>query len=195
MTVDGGGGVLLYCNRVMDMALSEAKKAADKRYNAKLDQIMIRPYKEKGVEIRRAAKARGMSIQAYILEAVQMRMDREAGLSETVETPARRSMPEQPVLQAGQSPAPERRKEQLPIEQRVPLERLGTEVLKLSEEESGQEILRLERAVSGVNLMMLFCNMTAAERTEWKRRRTVAYSQRKTLLGNSRELPENDLPF
>lgn len=179
------------------MALSEAKKAADKRYNAKLDQIMIRPYKEKGVEIRRAAKARGMSIQAYILEAVQMRMDREAGLSETVETPVHPSTPEQPVRQAGQSPAPERTKEQLPIEQRVPLERLGTEVLKLSEEESGQEILRLERAVSGVNLMMLFCNMTAAERTEWKRRRTVAYSQRRSLLGNSKEqLPsENDLPF
>lgn len=144
------------------MALSEAKKAADKRHAAKLDQIMIRPYKEKGAEIRRAAKARGMSLQAYILEAVQARMDREADLPES-------RNPLEPA-------------EQLPIERRVPLERLGTEVLKLSEEESGREILRLERASSGVNLMMLFCNMTAAERAEWKRRRTEAYSQRKSLL-------------
>lgn len=177
--------------------MSEAKKAADKRYSAKLDQIMIRPHKEKGVEIRNAARARGMSIQAYILEAIQMRMDREAGLSEAAEAPVHLPAPEQTVPQAGQSPARERQKERLPIEQRVPLERLGTEVLKLSEEESGQEILRLERAVSGVNLMMLFCNMTAAERTEWKRRRTEAYSRRKTLLGSPREQlpPENDLPF
>ena len=58
----------------MNMALSEAKKAADKRHTAKLDQIMIRPYKEKGAEIRHAAKTRGMSIQAYILEAVQKKL-------------------------------------------------------------------------------------------------------------------------
>ncbi len=129
------------------MAMSEAKRAADKRHNAKLDQIMIRPYKEKGAAIRQAAKARGMSLQAYILEAVQMRMDREAEEREPATRP-----------DAGH----------LPIEKRVPLERLGTEVLKLGEEKSGLEILRLEQAVSGANLMMLFCNMTAAERAEWK---------------------------
>lgn len=158
------------------MALSEAKKAADKRHNAKLDQIMIRPYKEKGAEIRRAAKACGMSLQAYVLEAVQMRMDREG----------------EPLNQARPA-VPEEPKEHLPIERRVPLERLGTEVLKLSEEESGLEILRLERAASGVNLMMLFCNMTAEERAEWKRRRTEAYNKRKTLLVDSgTQLPPVD---
>lgn len=159
------------------MALSEAKKAADKRHNAKLDQIMIRPYKEKGAEIRRAAKASGMSIQAYILEAVQMRMDREAGLTEQ---PVPRGTPVQTTAagqQTEQFPGPD-----APIERRVPLERLGTEVLKLDVEESGSEILRLERAASGVNLMMLFCNMTADERAEWKRRRTEAYNKRKSLL-------------
>ena len=150
------------------MALSEAKKAADKRHNAKLDQIMIRPYKEKGMEIRRAAKTRGQSIQAYILEAVQMRMDREAGQS------------------APHDPSPD------PIERRVPLERLGAEVLKLDEEESGREILRLERAISGVELMMLLCNITAAERAEWKRRRILAYSQRNGVPAPE---PKNDLPF
>ncbi len=188
----------------MNMALSEAKKAADKRHTAKLDQIMIRPYKEKGAEIRHAAKTRGMSIQAYILEAVQMRMDREANLPEAaeplkqLETPEQPSVSNAPVRQTASEAPPvlEESQEQLPIERRVPLERLGTEVLKLSEAESGQEILRLERAASGVNLMMLFCNMTAAERAEWKRRRTEAYSQRKSLLSDSgtQPPPPNDLP-
>lgn len=163
------------------MALSEAKRAADKRHTAKLDQIMVRPYKEKGLEIRRAAKAHGMSLQAYILEAVQMRMDREA-LPPEMDNPGT----------FAQSPAAS---EQPPIEQRVPLERLGTEVLKLDAEASGLEILRLERAVSGVNLLMLFCNMTAEERAEWKRRRTEAYSRQKSLLNNSGFPLENDLPL
>lgn len=59
------------------MALSEAKKAADKRYTAKLDNIMIRPYREEGAAIRAAAAAAGMSVQAYVLQAVRGWMGRE----------------------------------------------------------------------------------------------------------------------
>lgn len=59
------------------MALSEAKKAADKRHTAKLDNIMIRPYREEGVTIRTAAAAAGKSVQGYVLEAVREKMERE----------------------------------------------------------------------------------------------------------------------
>lgn len=62
---------------VVIVALSEAKKAADKRYNAKLCQIMIRPYKSEGDEIRAAATASGKSVQAYILQAIREKMQRE----------------------------------------------------------------------------------------------------------------------
>lgn len=59
------------------MPLSEAKKAADKRYVNKLDNIMIRPYREEGSVIRAAAAADGMSVQAYVLRAVRAWMERE----------------------------------------------------------------------------------------------------------------------
>ena len=59
------------------MALSEAKKAADKRYTSKLDNIMIRPYREEGTMIRTAAAVAGMSVQAYVLRAVRAWMERE----------------------------------------------------------------------------------------------------------------------
>ena len=57
------------------MALSEAKKAADKRYMDKLDNIMVRPYREEGAAIRAAAAAAGMSVQGYILCAVRAWME------------------------------------------------------------------------------------------------------------------------
>lgn len=59
------------------MALSEAKKAADKRHTAKLDNIMVRPYLEEGAVIRAAAAAAGKSVQGYVLEAVREKMERE----------------------------------------------------------------------------------------------------------------------
>lgn len=59
------------------MSLSEAKKAADKRYTNKLDQIMIRPYKEEGIAIRAAAVNAGQSVQAYVLDSVRWRMQRD----------------------------------------------------------------------------------------------------------------------
>lgn len=50
---------------------------AVKKYQAKLDEIKIRPYKEEGQKIRAAAKEAGESVQAYILEAVRERMSED----------------------------------------------------------------------------------------------------------------------
>ena len=60
------------------MALTEAKKASDKRHHVKLDQIMIRPYKAEGEEIRSAAANAGQSVQSYVLQAIRERMARDA---------------------------------------------------------------------------------------------------------------------
>jgi uncharacterized protein (DUF1778 family) len=59
------------------MAISEKKKITDARYQAKLDVINIRPIKERGAKIRAAAAASGQSLQGYILQAVEERMQRE----------------------------------------------------------------------------------------------------------------------
>ena len=57
--------------------VSENKRKSLDAYNATCDYISLRPKKERGLEIRAAAKAAGQSLQGYILEAVQERMDRE----------------------------------------------------------------------------------------------------------------------
>lgn len=59
------------------MALSEAKKAANKRSDAKYQQIMVKPYKAEGDKIRDAAAQAGQSVQQYILQAVDERMKRD----------------------------------------------------------------------------------------------------------------------
>lgn len=69
------------------MAVSEAKRITDARHQAKLDQIMVRPYKEEGQLIREAAKAAGKSLQGYILEAVQERMERDKNQQKIEENP------------------------------------------------------------------------------------------------------------
>jgi predicted DNA binding CopG/RHH family protein len=56
---------------------SQARKAANARYIAKLDQIKIQPVKAEGEAIRAAAFAAGMSLQAYILEAIREKMQRK----------------------------------------------------------------------------------------------------------------------
>lgn len=57
------------------MASTEAQKRASTNYNRKQDNIMIRPSKEDGAQIRAAAKAAGMSVQGYILQAVRIYME------------------------------------------------------------------------------------------------------------------------
>lgn len=60
------------------MAVSEAHKRASNKWNSSRDNIMVRPSKEVGETIRAAAAAAGKSVQAYILQAVQEKMEREA---------------------------------------------------------------------------------------------------------------------
>lgn len=55
-----------------------AEKQAVKKYQQSRDNIMIRPTKEEGAEIRTAAANAGESVQAYILQAVRERMVRDA---------------------------------------------------------------------------------------------------------------------
>lgn len=50
---------------------------AVKKYQEKRDAIMLRPSKEVGEAIRAAAAEAGQSVQAYILQAVSDRMDRD----------------------------------------------------------------------------------------------------------------------
>ena len=56
---------------------SNAKLEGNARHLAKLDRIVIQPYKDDGQRIREAAAQAGESVQGYILKAVRDRMDRE----------------------------------------------------------------------------------------------------------------------
>ena len=56
------------------MPVSEAKKKANAKWNASRDNILIRPSKETGAAIRSAAAAAGLSVQQFILKAVELFM-------------------------------------------------------------------------------------------------------------------------
>ena len=56
---------------------TDAKRAGNARHQAKLDRIVIQPEKEEGTMIRQAAANAGQSVQAYILQAIKERMERE----------------------------------------------------------------------------------------------------------------------
>ena len=56
---------------------TEAQKRASINYNKRQDCITLRPSKEKGQEIRAAAAAAGQPLQAYVLQAVQDRIEKE----------------------------------------------------------------------------------------------------------------------
>lgn len=56
---------------------SKAKLDGNKRHVEKLDNIMIRPYKDEGAQIRAAAEESGQSLQRYILDAVHAYMERD----------------------------------------------------------------------------------------------------------------------
>lgn len=57
------------------MALSDTERV--KRYQSTRDAIMLRPAKDHGAVIRAAAAQAGQSVQAYILQAVRERMERD----------------------------------------------------------------------------------------------------------------------
>ena len=56
---------------------TDAKRAGNARHQAKLDRIVIQPEKEEGTIIRQAASNAGQSVQGYILQAINERMERE----------------------------------------------------------------------------------------------------------------------
>ena len=54
-----------------DSVSSSAHIQANIKYNRSRDNIMIRPTKDEGAEIRQAAAAAGKSVQAYILDVLR----------------------------------------------------------------------------------------------------------------------------
>ena len=56
---------------------TEAEKAAVLKYQRSRDNIMIRPTKEEGQQIRQAAADAGQSVQQYILQAEKDRMEKK----------------------------------------------------------------------------------------------------------------------
>lgn len=59
------------------MPVSETEKRINAKYNAKCDQIQIRPLKEDAAEVRAAAAEAGQSLQGYIMQACWERMERD----------------------------------------------------------------------------------------------------------------------
>ena len=55
---------------------SDAKLKANAKYIATLDRIVIQPKKDIGQQIRQAAADAGQSVQQYILQAVNDRMQK-----------------------------------------------------------------------------------------------------------------------
>lgn len=55
---------------------SDAKLKANAKYIATLDRIVIQPKKDRGQQIRQAAADAGQSVQQYILQAVNDRMQK-----------------------------------------------------------------------------------------------------------------------
>lgn len=68
---------VVYLRRGDIMPCTEARKRANAAYNRRQDNIMIRPSKEEGAQIRQAAADAGQSVQAYILEAIRNRMQKD----------------------------------------------------------------------------------------------------------------------
>ena len=69
------------------MALTEAKRASNRKSDMKYQQILLKPYKEDGQLIREFASAAGQSVQGYILQAVRERMERDKNQQKTAENP------------------------------------------------------------------------------------------------------------
>ena len=62
------------------MATSKAQIRANVEYNRRHDSITIRPDKEIGARIRRAASISGQSVQAYILDTLRARLQADGQL-------------------------------------------------------------------------------------------------------------------
>lgn len=64
------------------MAVSEAQKKASVKYLEKLDEIRIRMPKGKKDDIKAAAAIAGESMNQYIINAVDQRMERDSATAE-----------------------------------------------------------------------------------------------------------------
>lgn len=58
------------------MSVTEAHKRASAKWNSNRDSITIRPEKEVGAAIRAAAATAGLSVQRFILAAVEEYMNK-----------------------------------------------------------------------------------------------------------------------
>lgn len=59
------------------MPCTEAQKRGNAAYNRRQDNIMIRPSKAEGAQIRAAAARNGQSVQAFILDTLRARLAAE----------------------------------------------------------------------------------------------------------------------
>ena len=59
------------------MPVSDKKRITNDRYNAKCDQIVLKPLKPTGEKIRAAAAAADKSLQGFILDAVAEKIKRD----------------------------------------------------------------------------------------------------------------------
>lgn len=59
------------------MATEANRRAVSKYIKETVDQILIKPHKDEGKAIREAAASAGQPLQAYILDAVRERMERD----------------------------------------------------------------------------------------------------------------------
>ena len=65
------------------MPISEAKKRSNAAYNRRQDNIMLRPSKEDGARIRKAAADAGKSVQRYCLDILLKSVPDEVPNAET----------------------------------------------------------------------------------------------------------------
>ncbi len=77
------------------MPISASRRRNNDAYNAKCDNISIRPLKPIGADIRNAATESGQSVQGYILQAIRDRMARD-GFSPAAAWPCSPSVSEAP---------------------------------------------------------------------------------------------------
>lgn len=60
------------------MPIKECRRRANDAYNAKCDQILIKPLQEDGQKIREAAKAENKSLQRFVLDCIAEHMEKIA---------------------------------------------------------------------------------------------------------------------
>ncbi len=76
MTIDKASRIC-YTNSGGDNMSTKAQIKASVKYNESRDYFGLRPDKEMGAKIRGAAKKANQSVQKYILQAVQTRIEQD----------------------------------------------------------------------------------------------------------------------